>query len=61
MAEPIKETGPSILAGCTSSTTIARAYMRDIAKVSKEKSGTEANQHVDDLSHVVIAQSKQEV
>ena len=52
-AKTIGCTGRGILAGCTTSTTIARAYAFETARVSMDH-GVPAFQHVDDLSHVII-------
>ena len=59
-AEPVTKTGVSILAGCTSSTSLARAYMWPIANATSGEAGTVTNQHVDDLSHGISAATAKE-
>ena len=55
-AKPIGDTGSSILAGCTNSTSFSRAYIRKITRglADGAKKGTSAEhilfEHVDDLA-----------
>ena len=55
----IEATGVSILAGCTTSTSLSRAFLRDDVACSKSKHAQDGdnhvNQHVDDVNQVVIA------
>ena len=62
-AEPIPATGVSILAGCTLSTSLSRAFTH--GPVRGPEAGLQANgseheigQHVDDVNQVVIADSE---
>ena len=57
LAPPVFLTGRSIVAGCTSSTSLARWYLHKAAAAA-EGSGATAHQHVDDLTHLVIANSE---
>ena len=57
-AQEIGSTELGILAGCTSSTSIARAYAYDTA-VASEVHKVPAFQHVDDLSHVITEGSEE--
>ncbi len=65
-AEPIAATGASILAGCTLSTSLSRAFVRDPVSACGtvlEPNSAKCNtyQHVDDVSQVVVADSEQAV
>jgi len=52
----------SILAGCLTSTSMARALLKTVlARMQVLLHGTSTDQHVDDLSQVVIARSKKEL
>ena len=44
-------TALSILVGCSSSTSLARAYMQRVAATTLDYRGVLTNQHVNDLSH----------
>ena len=57
-AEPITTTGCSVLAGCPSSTSLARGYMLPISRSTGAVEGVTTNQHVDDLSHGISADSR---
>ena len=64
---PIASTGVSILAGCTLSTSISRAYLQGpVSTCSRTdehdtRTSHRVNQHVDDLSQVVIGDSEDAV
>ena len=61
--EPVEATGVSVLAGCSLSTSLSRAFLRDEVQMSsRERSnGAQAthtvNQHIDDVSQLVIGDS----
>ena len=48
----IEETGRSIRAGCTNSTSFARAYMKDIVASVEECDGHMIFEHVDDMAQL---------
>ncbi len=66
--DPIEETGASILAGCTLSTSLSRGFLRgpvrgachskSSASCSASQSAHSTNQHVDDVSQVVIGDTE---
>ncbi len=60
-AEPIGATAKSILAGCVSSTSLARGLLRGPVAASKGGEDQRAFQHVDDITQLVIADGVKEV
>ena len=66
--EPIPSTGTSILAGCTSSTSLSRGYLRKVtAHVGnggqafgehRAEASHYVNQHVDDVSQLIVADTE---
>ena len=51
MIQPIDRMGLSLIAGCTSSTSIARSHLRDTARTAQTNTEMEIGQHVDDICH----------
>ena len=57
-AKPLAEHGRSILAGCTMSTSVARALLHEaLANSNAEDGSVSTAQHVDDVTHIVVADS----
>ncbi len=57
--EVIGSSGRSVLAGCTLSTSFARAYLGPLRDACGSSSQSRLSQHVDDLTQVVTAPSRQ--
>jgi hypothetical protein len=53
--QQVDRTGRSILAGCTLSTSLARAYLHPLRRHCGSDAGCRLSQHVDDLTQCVIA------
>ena len=60
-ASPVLGTARSVLAGCPTSTSLARAYMHSTAACTAGTEGTATNQHVDDLSHCLQAENAEQM
>ena len=54
-AEPLLDVSRSILAGCISSTRLARASLRDALLESIDEGGATTGAHVDDINQIIIA------
>ncbi len=54
----LARTGRSVLAGCTLSTSLARAYLRPLTLTCRSDDFCTLNQHVDDLTQSVIAPTR---
>ncbi len=57
--DSIARTGRSVLAGCTLSTSFARAYLRPLTLECKSDHTCTLGQHVDDLTQMVVAPTQQ--
>ncbi len=55
----IARTGRSVLAGCTLSTSFARAYLRPLTLACQSDDSCTLSQHVDDLTQSIIAPTRQ--
>ena len=63
LADPIQHTGSSIMAGCTNSTSLSRAYIKRITR-GLEQGQDEGHllfEHVDDLAQLFFAKSERQV
>ena len=58
-SQPIEATGRSILAGCTLSTSLARAYLRHAIGKLAPQAGHMLAEHVDDMDQLVVTSTTQ--
>ena len=63
IADPIGDTGTSIMAGCTNSTSFSRAYIKKITKGLKQDNdlGHLLFEHVDDLAQLFFCKTEAKV
>ena len=63
LADPIHHTGSSIMAGCTNSTSLSRAYIKRITRglAQGQEEGHLLFEHVDDLAQLFFAKTEKQV